>query len=66
MDIRIFKTLADLNESFTLLLREIAARSKSTSIALSGGSTPKTLFDYWAFAYVWFELCQDGYPGEIK
>ena len=48
MDIRIFKTLADLNESFTLLLREIAARSKSTSIALSGGFTPKALFDYWA------------------
>lgn len=48
MEIRIFKTLADLNQSFTEWVQEILAEKENITIALSGGSTPKSLFDYWA------------------
>ena len=48
MDIRIYKTQVDLNQSFTAWLLEILAEKDSVTIALSGGSTPKSLFDYWA------------------
>src|SRR5690554_8173515 len=48
MNIEIFNTLNDLNRSFTEWLKEIMEEKESVSIALSGGSTPKSLFDYWA------------------
>lgn len=48
MDIRIFKTLADLNQSFTAWFQDILAEKDDVTIALSGGSTPRSLFDYWA------------------
>lgn len=48
MEIRIFKTGAELNQSFTEWFKEIVAEKEKVTIALSGGSTPKSLFDYWA------------------
>ena len=48
MNIEIYNTLNDLNRSFTKWLKEIMEEKESVSIALSGGSTPKSLFDYWA------------------
>jgi len=48
MDIRIFKTLADLNQSFTAWFQDILAEKDDVTIALSGGSTPRSLFNYWA------------------
>ncbi|MCE5178312.1 MAG: 6-phosphogluconolactonase [Porphyromonadaceae bacterium] len=48
MDIRIFKTKEELNQLFTAWLLEILAEKDNLTIALSGGSTPKSLFDYWA------------------
>lgn len=48
MNIEIFNTLNDLNRSFTDWLKGIMEEKEYVSIALSGGSTPKSLFDYWA------------------
>jgi 6-phosphogluconolactonase len=48
MNIEIFNTLSDLNRSFTDWLKEVLTEKESVTIALSGGSTPKSLFDYWA------------------
>jgi len=48
MNIDVFKTLSDLNSSFTDWLKEVLTERESLTIALSGGSTPKSLFDYWA------------------
>ncbi|HBG58885.1 6-phosphogluconolactonase [Proteiniphilum sp. UBA1028] len=48
MDIQIFQTTDDLNRSFTEWLKEITTKKEIMTIALSGGSTPKSLFDYWA------------------
>ncbi|NLY23624.1 MAG: 6-phosphogluconolactonase [Bacteroidales bacterium] len=48
MNIEIFNTLSDLNRSFTDWLKEIMEEKETVTIALSGGSTPKSLFDYWA------------------
>ncbi|MEN6589257.1 MAG: 6-phosphogluconolactonase [Proteiniphilum sp.] len=48
MNIQIFASLQDLNRSFTDWLKEISADKEIVTIALSGGSTPKSLFDYWA------------------
>ncbi len=48
MKIKIFDNLTSLNESFTAYLKEILKEKKRVTIALSGGSTPKSLFDYWA------------------
>lgn len=48
MEIKIFDNLTSLNESFTAYLKEILKEKKRVTIALSGGSTPKSLFDYWA------------------
>lgn len=47
MKIDIFKTKEELNRSFTEKIKEIIAGKESVTIALSGGSTPKSLFDYW-------------------
>ncbi len=48
MEIQIFKTLHDLNQSFTKWLIDILDEQGEISIALSGGSTPKSLFSYWS------------------
>lgn len=48
MEIKIFDGLASLNESFTIYLKEILKDRERVTVALSGGSTPKSLFDYWA------------------
>lgn len=48
MEVKIFDTLIELNESFTHFLKEILSDKESITIALSGGSTPKSLFDCWA------------------
>lgn len=48
MDILIFNSLQELNESFTEWFKEINSSEKQTTIALSGGSTPKSLFNYWS------------------
>jgi len=48
MKTRIFDNLNDLNEDFTLWLKELLSEKESLSIALSGGNTPKSLFKYWA------------------
>ncbi|HBT84398.1 MAG: 6-phosphogluconolactonase [Fermentimonas sp.] len=48
MEIQIFKTLNDLNRSFTEWLMDILDEKGKITIALSGGSTPKSLFGYWS------------------
>lgn len=51
MDIQVFKTKDDLNRIFTEKVKEIISskgKKEMVTIALSGGSTPKSLFDYWA------------------
>ena len=45
---KIFDNLNDLNEDFTLWLKGLLSEKETISIALSGGSTPKSLFNYWA------------------
>ncbi|WP_286834412.1 MULTISPECIES: 6-phosphogluconolactonase [unclassified Proteiniphilum] len=46
--IRIYNTAEELNISFTGWLTDILAEKELATIALSGGSTPRSLFDYWA------------------
>lgn len=48
MDIRVFEAVNDLTRSFTDWVKERLAEKEQVTIALSGGSTPKSLFDYWA------------------
>ena len=48
MEIRIFKTKTDLSEAFTNWIKEIMKKKEFITIALSGGSTPGSLFDYWS------------------
>ena len=51
MDIQIFKTKDDLNRAFTEKVKEVIlskGKKEVVTIALSGGSTPKSLFDYWS------------------
>lgn len=48
MEINIFKRKNDLNKVFTERLKEIILKKDTATIALSGGSTPKSLFEYWA------------------
>lgn len=48
MEIQIFKTKDDLNYTFTERIKEIISEKERVTFALSGGSTPKSLFDYWA------------------
>lgn len=48
MEIKIFDDLTSLNKSFTGYLKEILKDRERVTVALSGGSTPKSLFDYWA------------------
>jgi 6-phosphogluconolactonase len=48
MQLEIFATREELNRSFTEYLKGILKDRKRVTVALSGGSTPKSLFDYWA------------------
>ncbi|MGV8962252.1 MAG: 6-phosphogluconolactonase [Candidatus Saccharimonadaceae bacterium] len=48
MKTKIFHNLNDLNKDFTLWLKELLAQKETLSIALSGGTTPKSLFKYWS------------------
>lgn len=48
MKIRIFENKEELNAAFTDWLKEILVGKETLMLALSGGSTPKSLFDYWA------------------
>jgi 6-phosphogluconolactonase len=47
-DIKILDDIESLNVEFTKLLKEHLWKKGELSIALSGGSTPKLLFDFWA------------------
>ena len=48
MEIQIFSSLNELNESFTEWFKENSSTEKQITVALSGGTTPKSLFDYWS------------------
>ncbi|HMM16249.1 MAG TPA: 6-phosphogluconolactonase [Petrimonas sp.] len=48
MQTKIFNTKEELNRAFTDYLKEILKDRERVTVALSGGSTPKSLFDYWA------------------
>lgn len=48
MEIQIFNSLQELNESFTEWFKEISSSKNQITVALSGGTTPKSLFDYWS------------------
>ncbi len=48
MNIQIFNTTDELSRSFTEWLKGLLEEKREITIALSGGSTPKSLFDYWA------------------
>lgn len=52
MDKKIFNNLEELNKSFTELLKGLLSEKERVTISLSGGSTPKSLFDYWAKNHV--------------
>lgn len=47
-ELHIYKDTALLSEAFTHFLQEKVLTGKEISLALSGGSTPKVIFDYWS------------------
>jgi len=49
--VNIYKDVKSLNEDFTSLLKSELEVKENVNIALSGGSTPKALFEYWAECY---------------
>lgn len=49
--INIYKDVEALSEGFTSLLKEELAKREIVNISLSGGSTPKALFNYWVANY---------------
>lgn len=48
MQKQVFENLVELNKSFTELVKNILKDKEKVTISLSGGSTPKSLFDYWS------------------
>ena len=48
MEIQIFSSLNELNKSFTEWFKEVDSSGKQITVALSGGSTPKSIFSYWS------------------
>lgn len=46
--INIYASIDSLCEGFTALLKRELAKKDEVNISLSGGSTPKALFDYWS------------------
>lgn len=47
-ELNIYTTKNELNAGFTDFIKRIVENQPKTSISLSGGSTPKSLFDFWA------------------
>ncbi|OJU50952.1 MAG: 6-phosphogluconolactonase [Bacteroidales bacterium 45-6] len=47
-NIHIFDKIEDLHKGFTAFIIELLSEKERISISLSGGETPKGLFDYWA------------------
>lgn len=48
MDIVIYDNAQGIATAFTEQLKQLLSETETLNIALSGGSTPKALFDYWA------------------
>lgn len=48
MEIRTFKSKEDLAEAFSLFFKSVLQSDAKTNVALSGGSTPKLIFNYMA------------------
>ena len=48
MKIKIAEDITSLNKAFTEWMKTILSQQEEITFALSGGSTPKSLFDYWA------------------
>ena len=51
--VKVYKDAETLSEGFTAFLNEELANKELVNISLSGGTTPKSIFKYWA------ENCQD-------
>lgn len=49
--INIYKDIQSLSEGFTSFLKDELAKRDEVNISLSGGSTPKALFNHWASNY---------------
>lgn len=49
--IHIFDHTDDLSEAFTQMTLQATSENNVVNISLSGGSTPKALFDFWASRY---------------
>jgi 6-phosphogluconolactonase len=47
-NIHIFDKIEDLHKGFTAFIGQLLSDKERISISLSGGETPKSLFDYWA------------------
>lgn len=56
--IKIYKDAESLSKGFTDLIQQLLSVYPTMNIALSGGSTPKAIFDYWA------ENCATSIPWE--
>lgn len=56
--IKIYKDAESLSKGFTELIEHLLSVYPTMNIALSGGSTPKAIFDYWA------ENCATSIPWE--
>lgn len=52
MEIFIYDNLKELNVAFTDWMKNLLEENGRLTIALSGGSTPKSLFDYWSENHV--------------
>ena len=48
MKLHISKTKSDVAQDFAKFLMDLASDKESITVALSGGSTPKIVFDYLA------------------
>lgn len=46
--INIYKTVEELAQGFTALINTELTKKQIVNLSLSGGSTPKAIFDYWA------------------
>lgn len=55
-EIKIYKNAESLSKGFTELIQHLLSVYPTMNISLSGGTTPKAIFDYWA------ENCQTSIP----
>lgn len=58
-EVKVFENAHQLSEGFTHFLLRKLEEYPHINLALSGGSTPKSLFDYWA------DNCKDSLPWEL-